>query len=308
MSAIHDLGRGWHFIQRGWLNGNHLAYQGGQTVLIDSAYLGGIDETLDLLGQIGIQPRDVDLILTTHVHCDHVGAHYHIQKASGCTIALHQESRRIIDSRNGRSTWHEYYGQDYRYFPTHKSIADGEVIDLGGESLVAIHAPGHAAGQVCFFMPSNGWLISADAAWDGDFGVLTTGVEGRQAALEQKETLLRLAKLPITKILPGHGSLIDNPGRAIERCLKRVEGFIQNPLRMAQDQMKKILLYQLMMRGPLAGDGLWELVSKQPWFGETCRDYFNDPSEQVFLSHLQELRDKGLIKETPQGLAAGMEA
>jgi glyoxylase-like metal-dependent hydrolase (beta-lactamase superfamily II) len=48
----------------------------------------------------------------------------------------------------------------------------GDIITLGPVELMVIHTPGHAAGQISLYALQHRFLISADAVWDGDFGVL----------------------------------------------------------------------------------------------------------------------------------------
>lgn len=295
--CIHEIAPDFFFIQRGWLNGNHFALKGSRTVLIDTGYLEGLEETIDLLAQVGVSPEAVDLILTTHVHCDHVGAHAHIQELSGCEIALHELARHIIDQRDGWAAWPYYYGQAYRFFPTHQSLHDGDMLEFDELTLKALHTPGHAIGHLSFYLPENGWLISADAAWDGDFGVLTTGVEGWDAPFRMRDSLDRLAGLKVSRIFPGHGPPIEDGPAAIARCQERIKAYLAEPRRIAEDQMRKILIYNLMMKGPLSREAFWDFAKGLPWFNDVCQRHFPGPHEITFHKFLDELWEKGLVKE-----------
>lgn len=295
--AVHQVAEGLHFIERGWLNGNHLAFTGPGTVLVDSAYLGGLDETLEGLAACGVAIPEVELIVTTHVHCDHVGAHAHIHQRSGCRIALHATSRRIIEARDGRANWSQFYGQRYQYFPCHQSLEHGQVLRINHLDWQVIHTPGHASGMICLYAPDTGWLISADAVWDGDFGVLTTQVEGLAAPAEHLESLRRLARLNISLILPGHGPIIDQPEAALERCLTRAQAFVQRPELAGQDQMRKILLYHLLMHPPMDRAGLANQLKQATWFQEACQQYFEGKQEQTLHQYLDDLMGRGLIQE-----------
>ena len=293
-----QMAPGFYFFQRGWLNGNHFAFTGNRKILIDSAYFDGRDETFRLLASVGAAPEDADLLLTTHVHCDHVGAHAPIARLSGCKVALSRRCRQVIDGRDRRATWHGFYGQRYEYFPTHQSLEHGQRLDLNGLEFICLHAPGHAAGQLCFFAPDTGWLISADAVWAGDFGVLTTQVEGWDSAHRQRESLLMLAGLKPKRIFPGHGPAIEDAPAAIEACLERAAAFMEDPVRMGRDQMRKILIFQIMMHGPVEREGLWRTIRGQSWFRETHGRYFYDQKpESIFRSHLESLIQRGLILE-----------
>ena len=296
--SVIQMAPGFFFFRRGWLNGNHFAFTGARTILIDSAYLGGRKETFRLLASAGVAPEQADLLLTTHVHCDHVGAHAAIARRSGCKVALSRHCRSVIDQRDARATWHGFYGQRYEFFPTHQSLEHGQRLDLNGLEFICLHAPGHAEGQLCFFAPDAGWLISADAVWDADFGVLTTQVEGRDAPRRQRESLLMLAKLKPGRIFPGHGPVMDDGPAAIEACLERVAAFIEQPVRVGRDQLRKILLFQVMMHQPLEREALWRIIRDQPWYVETHADYFaGEKPETLFRRNLDGLLERGLLLE-----------
>jgi flavorubredoxin len=59
----------------------------------------------------------------------------------------------------------------------------------------------------------------------------------------QLQTIEKLAKLKLSAIYPGHGAIIDKPGEAIEKCLQRLESFLENPRRMGRDQLKKLMIF-----------------------------------------------------------------
>ena len=306
--ALHLLAPDIFFIQRGWLNGNHLACAGLHPALVDTGYLCDLPRTLELLEQAGVRPAEVELIVTTHIHCDHVGAHAFIHEQSGCAIALSAACRQAVDQSDGWASWWRYYGQAYRAFPTHRTLAEGDRLELGGLTWRVIETPGHAAGHLCLYAPDNGWLLSADAAWDGDFGVLTTRIEGWDAPLRLRVSLRRLAGLEVSLLLPGHGPPLQDGRGAIARCLERVEAFIAEPRRLAEDQVRKILLYHLMMKGPLGMEELWAWERSLPWLAETARQHFGGHPRRVFDRYLAQLLERGLVVQSEGLLTSALPA
>lgn len=309
IAAPAELAPGLFFCQRGWLSANHLVcIDHGEITLLDSGYLDQADETLALIARTGADPDRVARIITSHVHCDHVGAHAIIHARSGCRIAMSAACRLAVERADAWACWPAYYGQAYRFFPVHETIAEGDVVRLAGLDWSVLELPGHAAGQLGFFCAENGWLISADAAWDGDFGGLTLRIEGWDAPLRQRESLRRLAALPVTRILPGHGPVIADPAAALARCLERVELFIAEPRRLAEDQVRKILLYHLLMKGPMGREELWRFELGLPWLAETCVTWLLQPPREVFDRFLDELLERGLAREDAGRLAANLPA
>ena len=89
MNALRVLD-GLYFIERGYLNANHFVACGTGTVdLVDTGYLGSLDETIDSLAELGVTPNGIDRIVSTHCHCDHIGANLHIQQRSRCQVLMH---------------------------------------------------------------------------------------------------------------------------------------------------------------------------------------------------------------------------
>lgn len=284
------------FIQRGWLNGNHLVFTGTPRTLIDTGYIRDVAETESLIAQCGLAIEEVELIVNTHTHCDHIGGNAEFQRRSGCQVALHLVDRYFIDQRNAWATWWSYYQQEAEFFPTDYSLTDGEILNLGDMNWLVLHTPGHAMGQIALHCLDTGWLVSGDSLWGGDFGVLTPRIEGLDAPFRLRESLERLSRLKVKKILPGHGPIIEDAPAAIEACLARLESFIMDPRRMAKDQVRKIMLYTLLMRGPLPRRELWQKLSASPWFPETVDMFLGGKMEPVFDETLDYLMERDLLK------------
>ena len=300
---IHKITDTLFFIQRGWLNGNHFVQVRPDVVLVDAGYLPDWLETEDLINQTGVRIEDTHHLILTHSHCDHVGGAADIAKRSGCQVSMHEVDRHFVNQCNDWATWWRYYGQEAAFFPVHRGLRDDDILTLGGLDWQVIHAPGHGMGQICLYAPDTGWLISSDAAWDGDFGVLTTRIEGLDAPLRQAETLARLARLNVTRMYPGHGPAIADGREAIEKCRERIAAFIEEPGRMATDQVRKIMLYVLMMHGPMTRNEFENRLTQSHWFPEVSSLYFNGNAQTAFQDNLEYLVQRGLVRETESGLA-----
>lgn len=97
-------------------------------------------------------------------------------------------------------------------------LNDGDSLRVADVELTVIHAPGHTAGQLNLYIPSEQILIAGDnivaegTSWigppDGDM-------------TDYFHTLKRLKQLKITKIGPGHGEWVLNSYDHIEFVLNR---------------------------------------------------------------------------------------
>ncbi|MEW6448222.1 MAG: MBL fold metallo-hydrolase [Bacillota bacterium] len=297
-----------YFIERGWLNGNQFVFNGKAKVLIDTGYKRDLQRTLHLIQQTGVDIRQVELIISTHCHCDHIGANRYIQELSGCEIGMHLIDRNFIQTKNDWYTWWRYYDQEADFFTVNRSFTEGDVIRLDDLELVVLHTPGHASGQIALYSPQHRFLLSADAVWDGDFGVLTTRIEGNISPFLHQQSLEKLSSLDLSVIYPGHGSPIYDPKGAIDRCRRRLESFINEPERLGRDQMKKIILYTLLAKSGLQEEGFFEYLNRTHWFREAVDLFFNGQYRPVYEDVLSELISRKLVRRENGRLVALLEA
>lgn len=152
-----------------------------QAVLIDP---GGQEQMLaDWVQEEGAQ---VQLILNTHGHGDHVAGNAVLSERLGVACALHH---RDIDHFDLQSR-----------FPV-RPLESGERLRVGDLEIAVLHTPGHTPGGVCYLVEGN--VFTGDTLFVGAVG--RTDLEG--SSLEQllqsiEEQLLTLP--PETVVWPGH--------------------------------------------------------------------------------------------------------
>ena len=146
--------------------------------LIDSGLLGGLPALEQAFDELGIARTDLDLLLLTHEHMDHVGNNGWLKAETGCKILGHENrADRVADNMlNAKAIVHafpegEHFDLDEEYLdwmgptegPIEEFIRDGDVIDLGGGvALEVVEVPGHSMAEVGFFERLTGTLIIAD--------------------------------------------------------------------------------------------------------------------------------------------------
>jgi metallo-beta-lactamase class B len=103
--------------------------------------------------KLGLNPKDIKLLLTGHAHIDHVGGHGHIQKLSNCRVAMMDAEVELIES-GGRTDFH--YGSVPEFLfekvKVDQPLRDGETITLGDIAMTARHTPGHTKGSTTWVM------------------------------------------------------------------------------------------------------------------------------------------------------------
>lgn len=162
-------------------NGYVIYHQdGGDCYIIDPGYRPGVFIEF-------VKAHDLNLrgILLTHHHYDHVGAVERIKDTFGCPVYLHTDDC------------------DQYKKPVDVYLADGDMIDLEGESITVVNTPGHTKGSVCFLSETSKVCFTGDTVFDVDLG--RTDLEDGSPAEMRDSILNKVDKWgnDIT-IYPGH--------------------------------------------------------------------------------------------------------
>jgi len=219
---------------------------GAETTLVDTGI--STEETReqlrDGLGAYDLSFGDVDRVLLTHHHADHVGLAGEIQAASGASVHVHEGDAPLVSGdpeaeaamRDRMETLLGDWGmpeesrEELLSFldsgdvtgldPEVTPFEDGDRFDVGPVTLEAVHLPGHSVGLSGFrFEGSRGpELFSGDAL----LPYYTPNVGGADVRVESPlanylETLTRIIEADYVRAWPGHrGAIIDPSGRAAD--------------------------------------------------------------------------------------------
>jgi glyoxylase-like metal-dependent hydrolase (beta-lactamase superfamily II) len=142
---------------------------------------------------------DVNYIVCTHAHFDHVGAVAAIREKTAASIVLHKLEREIYAGVKDQGA---LWGFTVEQPPQpDKLVEEGDTLRVGDLEFTVLHTPGHSPGGICLY--GAGVLISGDSIFAGSVG-RTDFFGGSIEAL--KGSFKRIISLPPdTKILPGHG-------------------------------------------------------------------------------------------------------
>jgi glyoxylase-like metal-dependent hydrolase (beta-lactamase superfamily II) len=100
-------------------------------------------------------------------------------------------------------------------------LRDGQVVEGEGVTLIPVHTPGHASDHLCYYLVEEQALFTGDVILGGSTTVIPSG-DGDLG--DYLASLHRLAGLPVKRIYPAHGPVIeDGPGRIREYIDHRME-------------------------------------------------------------------------------------
>ncbi len=182
-------------------NNVYIISDGEGTMVVDPSC--NVDKILAALEGVKL-----DAIVLTHGHSDHVGAAAALREATGAPViasaieapAIENPAANVVDD-------------DPTPCPVDRTVAHGDVVEIGNMKWKVIETPGHTKGSICLFnIPQFGnhpeglpVLISGDTLFCGSIG--RTDFEGGSMD-EMRASLKKLAALPDdTAVLPGHNSL-----------------------------------------------------------------------------------------------------
>lgn len=144
---------------------------------------------------------EVDTILLTHGHFDHIWGCSKLRQLSGAKVyALDAEEDLLMSSDLNAS---EMAGRAC-VVKANGFFKDEEELEILGFKIKVLATPGHTKGSCCFYFKEDGVLISGDTLFEESVGRtdLPTGSFG-----ELKRSLEKLKPLPDeTVVYPGHGN------------------------------------------------------------------------------------------------------
>ena len=171
-------------------------------------------------------------------------------------------------------------------------MQQGDEVRLGDTQWQVHAAPGHDLHSIILFEPESRTLISADALWQNGFGVVFQELEGERAFDEVAQTLDVIEGLHPQTVIPGHGTVFtgDEVTAALAVARKRLNGFVQNPLKHTRYAVKVLLKYKLLELQSIAASAFIDWAKSTPYFERVRGRWFADKPMDIWVAdYIEEL-------------------
>ena len=180
------------FQENCWVIGNRRT---GEAICIDPG-----DQPEDILAMASEMGVKIKAIANSHAHVDHILGVGDIKNETGAKFLMHRDEAAIAAQAAKSALM--FTGREVPDPPApDHNLEDGDVVEVAGVKLTAIHTPGHTPGSLSFY--SDGMLFSGDTLFAGSIG--RTDLPGGDYDQEMASIIDKLLVLPDdTVVRPGH--------------------------------------------------------------------------------------------------------
>ncbi len=208
------------YLIRGDKNSSHVYLVKGEykNVLIDTGVKGNFPRIVEGLAQAGLKVIDIDLVINTHEHFDHVGSNLFFHESS--ITAAHRFAATKIELQDEYVVHAAKHGEEIIRAKFHLWLENRVMFDLGNYKLKIFHTPGHTSGCICIFEPFKGYLFTGDTIFSR--GTISKISESGSYG-DYINSLERLNTMKIKRIFPGHGEMCDDPEEALKKAVENAK-------------------------------------------------------------------------------------
>ena len=149
---------------------------GERTALVDTG------ANFDVVAAIEARIDDLDTVVLTHTHPDHVGNVDAVRSTFGVETVGYDPSHPAVDAELG------------------------ETVRLGDHDFIVLHTPGHKNDHVCLYAPAAAVCFAGDLVFaDGAFGRTDLEEGDRETLIRSIDHLLDSVDPDLAALHTGHG-------------------------------------------------------------------------------------------------------
>ena len=249
--------------------------------LIDTGPNSGksLDELERALAQHDHKIEDLELIVVTHQHMDHIGLLEVLSRRSGAEVAALHLLGPYLESFSRSATADDEFAQAlmrrhgiphdvsivlgsvgaaFRAFGSRgqvtRELRDGDELELEGRKLRVFHRPGHSPSDTIFWDADREILISGDhlLAHISSNPLISRPLaeesdsDRPRALIRYMESLSATRELPVKLVLPGHGEPLAEHAKLIDERLRMHRRRARKVLQLLGD--RALTAYEIALR------------------------------------------------------------
>jgi len=182
----------------GWIETNaYLLQADGETILIDAP-----DGALEWIETVLGPDQLPSSLWLTHGHWDHMADAWRFAER-GVPVYAHEGDRILLEQPELQLTFAPP-GLEVKPVTVSRWLLPGETLKCGAAEAEILHVPGHAPGNVAFYLASEAVALVGDVIFRG--GVGRTDLPGGDAGILERSIREQIYTLPPqTRLLSGHG-------------------------------------------------------------------------------------------------------
>lgn len=195
-------------------------------VIIDSGHPKDIEKNIKVLKNSGINLSEINFLINTHSHGDHIGANAFFKKINpDLKIIAHKNQKSFLEIQKkikllkGAEIEFEEYTPDIY-------VDNNDKIELGDDYLEILYTPGHTIDSISLLLRTQNAIFTGDLIYNKVITQLNYYQDLRISLLELKKSYERLSSLLPLTVYPGHGEKINLTKETMEvlnRKIKKLE-------------------------------------------------------------------------------------
>ncbi|MHA1785702.1 MAG: MBL fold metallo-hydrolase [Candidatus Helarchaeota archaeon] len=160
-----------------------------------------------LMSEIGIDLKDINLVINTHEHWDHISSNHFFKYKS--LVAAHRFAATKIELQDEYVIRGKECNFDVRDLKTQIWLEDKMIFDLGGDChLKVFHTPGHTSGSICIYDPFRHFIFTGDTVFSSGY---VSNIYESGSLADYINSLQIINTLRLEKFFPGHGPISNDP-------------------------------------------------------------------------------------------------
>jgi glyoxylase-like metal-dependent hydrolase (beta-lactamase superfamily II) len=132
----------------------------GELILIDTGAGWSVDKIINNIQKLGLSSKDLNKVILTHCHIDHIGGMPEIKKRFGPKVYIHKLDAPPLETGDQILTAASWYQTSFPPTPIDvKFNFPEEVLTIGEQKIVCLHTPGHTPGSISIYLDKEGKRI-----------------------------------------------------------------------------------------------------------------------------------------------------